>query len=220
MLPKDPEREIVGRSIAALLMAQQIRQHARIHAETVLTEIGALAGFAAQMSIRKAVIEAQQLDLESVLIEVTTKSDEKYYFSDLLNWILFENTREPPYSIWAYVSEVVPNDQRMLLPDIGEIVSHAARTVGAKNYGVPRLPPGHMPHIMPRAALEMRWRLVVQELVASGRDPSNWPYDLALAAQWQMSMSRDMLALPLAATVVMEAAVPMSKIDPRTVPGA
>jgi hypothetical protein len=29
-----------------------------------------------------------------------------------------------------------------------------------------------------------------------------------------------MLALPLAATIVMEAAIPMSKVDPATVPGA
>src|SRR6478736_651175 len=47
MLPSDPEREALGRSIAAVLMAKQIRQVGQIHPETILTEIGALAGFAA-----------------------------------------------------------------------------------------------------------------------------------------------------------------------------
>ncbi|MEA2989317.1 MAG: hypothetical protein QOG83_2028, partial [Alphaproteobacteria bacterium] len=69
-------------------------------------------------------------------------------------------------------------------------------------------------------ALDEHWRLVRDEFVASGRSPSEWPYDLAVAAQWQMVTGRDMLALPLAVTIVMEAAIPMSKVDPTTVPGA
>jgi hypothetical protein len=68
-----------------------------------LTEIGALAGFAAQMSIRRGVIEPKALGSDSLLVEATAKSGEKFYFSDLLNWILFENVSEPPYSIWAYL---------------------------------------------------------------------------------------------------------------------
>ena len=59
-----PEQESVARNVAAILMARQIRQAGRIHPQTILTEIGALAGLAAQMSIRKSVIEAQQLDPE------------------------------------------------------------------------------------------------------------------------------------------------------------
>ena len=82
MPPIDPEREAVGRSIAAFLMASQIRQAGQIHSETVLADIGALAGFAAQVSIRKGVIEPQGLDPNAVLAEIVTKNDEKYYFSE------------------------------------------------------------------------------------------------------------------------------------------
>jgi hypothetical protein len=220
MPPIDPEREAVGRSIAAFLMASQIRQAGQIHSETVLADIGALAGFAAQISIRKGVIEPQGLDPNSVLAEIVTKNDEKYYFSELLNWILFENLDAPPYSIWAYVRDAVPEQNRALLPDVAEIVGRAARTIGTARFGVPRLPPEHMPHTLPRAALHAHWRAVQRELEGSSRDPSEWPYDLACAAQWQMLTSRDRLALPLAATIVMEAAIPMSKVDPRKVPGA
>ena len=220
MPPIDPEREAVGRNIAAILMARQIRQVGQIHSETVLTEIGALAGFAAQMSIRKSLIEPQQLDPDNILVEVVTKNGEKYYFSDFLNWILFENVTQPPYSIWAYVRDAVPEQSRALLPDVAEIVGRAARTIGTARFGVPRLPPEHMPQTSPRAALQAHWRSVQRELEGSSRDPSEWPYDLACAAQWQMLTSRDRLALPLAAAIVMEAAIPMSKVDPRKVPGA
>lgn len=220
MLPIDPEREAVGRSIAAVLMAKQIRQAGGIHAETILTEIGALAGFAAQMSIRKGIIEPQQLDPNAVLVEAVTRNGEKYYFSDLLNWVVFENLTQAPYSIWAYVLDVVPQADRALLPEMADIVSHAARTIGSGRFGVPRLPAEHMPQMAPRIALDEDWRLALREFEGSGRDPPEWPYDLAFAAQWQMVTSRDRLALPLAAKIVMEAAIPMSKVDPKTVPGA
>ena len=107
-----------------------------------------------------------------------------------------------------------------MLPDLSEIVSYAARSIGTSQFGVPRLPPEHMPHKMPRAALEEHWRFVQSEFEASGRDPSEWPYDVAAAAQWQMLTARDAIDLPLAARIVMEAAIPMSKVDPRTILGA
>ncbi|MGH6768843.1 MAG: hypothetical protein ACRECO_07470 [Xanthobacteraceae bacterium] len=220
MLPIDPEREVAGRSIAAVLMAKQIKQSGEIHAETLLTEIGALAGFAAQMSIRKTMIEGQGLDADSILVEVVTKNDEKYYFSDVLNWILFENMNSPPYSIWAYVSAAVPEDLRLFVPDISAIVSNAARTIGTRRFGVPRVPPAHVPRKLPRVALDEHWRSVQDELTATRRHPSEWPYDLAAAAQWQMVTSRDGLPPHIAAGIIMEAAIPMSKIDPNAVPGA
>jgi hypothetical protein len=220
MLPSDPEREALGRNLAAMLMAKQIKRAGQIHAETILTEIGALAGFATQISIRKAVIAPKKLEANNILVEVMSKAGEKFYFSDLMNFMLFENVSEPPYSVWAYVCAAVPEQARALMPDLADIISNAARTVGTKRYGIPRLPPAHMPHKLPRAALDEHWRVVQQEFNVSQRSPSEWPYDLAWAAQWQMLTSRDQVELPLAAAIVMEAAIPMSKIDPASVPGA
>jgi hypothetical protein len=218
MLPHEPERELVGRTIAAMLMAQQIKHTGEVHPETLLTELGALAGFAVQMSIRKSVIERQKLDPDTILVEVATKNDEVYYFSDLLNWMLFENVEHPPFSVWAYVRAAVPVTHHLLLPDISEIVSNAARSIGTNRFGVPRLPREHMPNKLPRAALEEHWRAIRAEL--ESRDPSGWPYDIAAAAQWQMLTGRDTIEAPLAARIVMEAAIPMSKVDPRTIFGA
>jgi hypothetical protein len=219
MLSRDPEREVVGRTIAAMLMARQIRATGDIHAESILTEIGALAGFATQMSIRQSAKAGQEAGLGGALVEVVTRGGGKYYFSDLLNWMLFENTSAPPYSIWSYICAVVPEESRASLPDVADIVSYAARTIGTPQFGIPRLPVEHMPRRLPLAALVEHWQAVRDELVACRREPGQWPYDLAVAAQWQMLTSRDTLALPFAAAVVMEAAIPMSKIDPALVPG-
>ena len=220
MLPQDPEREAVGRSISALLMARQIKASGQIHAPTLMSELGALAGFSVQMSIRKAIIEPQKIEPDTLLVEAVTRSGEKYFFSDLMNFMLFENMEAPPYSVWAYVADAVPADAWVLLPDIADIVSHAARSIGSRRFGVPRVPPPHAPHKPPRAALDEHWAMIRDELIASRRDAAGWPYDLAAAARWQMLTGRETLELPLAATIVMEAAVPMSKVDPATVPGA
>ena len=116
----------------------------------------------------------------------------------------------------------MPEAERGLLPDMGEILSHVGAHASARaRFGVPRLPAAHMPHMLPRAALAAALAArCSRSLHASGRAPADWPYDLAVAAQWQMLTGRDRLALPLAARIVMEAAIPMSKVDPRTVPGA
>jgi hypothetical protein len=220
MPPIDPEREALGRTVATMLMAAEIKRGGHIHVETILTEIGALAGFAAQMSIRKSIIEPQQLEANEILAEVVARSGEKFYFSDTLNWILFENVTQPPYSIWSYLLDAIPQRSRAQLPDIADIVSHAARGVGTSAFGVPRLPAEHMPRRTARAALDQHWSLVRQEFAGTKRDPAHWPFDLAFAAQWQMLTSRDRLPLPLSAKIVMEAAIPMSKVDPRTVPGS
>src|SRR5713226_2754819 len=112
MLPIDPEREVVGRTIAAVLMAKEIKRAGRIHAASILSALGALAGFAAQMSIRKSIIEPQQIDPNEILVEVVTRNAEIYYFSDSLNWILLECVAPPPYRIWSHVLDVVPPQSR------------------------------------------------------------------------------------------------------------
>src|ERR1700760_2481790 len=126
MLPNDPEREAVGRGIAALLMAQQARAHGSAPPETILTELGALAGFAAQMSIRKGVIEPRTPGVDNLLVEATAKSGEKFYFSELMNGILFETLHDPPYSVWAYLCAIVPEPMLSQMPDVAEIVRNTA----------------------------------------------------------------------------------------------
>jgi hypothetical protein len=216
----DPKREALGRSITAVLMAKQVRRAGCIHAETILTEIGALAGFAAQVSIRKFATAPRKFDPSDALVEVVSRNGETFKFSDLLNWILFENTTRPPFSIWSHVSAVVPERSRAVMPDFVEIVDNAVRTAGTRQFGVPRLPRAHMPRQLPSAALNQHWLSICQEFEMSRRDPVHWPYDLAWAAQRQMVASQHRLALSTAATIVMEAAIPMSRIDPASVPGA
>ena len=158
-----------------MLMAQQIKRTGQVHPETLLTELGALAGFAVQMSIRKSVIERQKLDPDTILVEVATKNDEIYYFSDLLNWMLFENTEHPPYSVWAYVAAAVPPEHQLLLPDIprSSAMPRARSAPGASACRGCRA--STCRNKLPRAALEEHWRFIRAEFEASGAIRRNGP---------------------------------------------
>ena len=110
-LPKDTARDAIAAHINDMLLAAH-RKAGPFHPESILTEIGALAGFSAQMALRKGIIEPQNLDPRQILVGAATKSGETFYFSDAMNWILFERMDDPPYSIWSYVAGVVGDTSR------------------------------------------------------------------------------------------------------------
>jgi hypothetical protein len=216
-LPRDPGRDAIAAHINDMLLTAH-RKVGPFHLESILTEIGALAGFSAQMALRKGVIEPQNLDPRQILVGAVTKSGETFYFSDAMNWILFERMDEPPYSIWSYVAGAVGDIET--LPDVIETVRFAARMVGTREFGVPRVAREHQPHRLPRVSLNENWHAAHESLARAARPPMAWPFDLARAAQHLMHVGESKLALPLAAKLVMEAAIPMAKVDPQTVPGA
>jgi hypothetical protein len=72
----------------------------------------------------------------------------------------------------------VPLEQHRLLPDIFEIVGNAARSIGTRRFGVPRLPAEHRPRKLPGAALEEHWRFIRAEFNASAAMHRNGPMTL------------------------------------------
>ena len=214
MLPNDPEREAIGRTIAAVLMAKQIRrsgQHSSGDHPDRDRRARGLRGADVDPQVRDRAAEARP---DNVLVEVVTKNGEKFYFSDLLNWILFENVTQPPYSIWAYVMAAVPDAEPSAVAGPLEIVSNAARTIGTRRYGVPRLPAGHVPLMQPRAALDAHWR----EVARGARCVSARSRGMALRSRLGGAVAdahKPRHARAAARSpIVMEAAIPMSKVDP------
>jgi hypothetical protein len=124
-----------------------------------------------------------------------------------------------PRRLWAYVKDVVPLSGRALLPDISDIVSHAARAVGTSRLGVPWLPIEQASRRTPAHG--------VGGALAAGAAGAFYPWAALLPTGPTISpsppladaTSRDRLPLPLAPRIVKEAAIPMSKIDPRAVAG-
>jgi hypothetical protein len=201
----------------------ELREGKHVQHEAVLCALGALSGYAAQQAIREAVVKPGKLSLDQAFVVIETRSGEVFFFGDLLNAVIVSKdaaqggARESGHaSIWKIVSSAGYEAGALNLPDVTDMIKHCAATVGSQDFGIPRVPEAHMPEIMPREALSRFWHAARRKL--TGSEPMSWPLHLALAAHKLIVDIKDQVRPDIAVQIVMEAAVPMSKIDPVTLP--
>lgn len=203
-------------------LSKEFRHVRDVPCETTLTVIGAITGFAAQHGIWEAVVKPGKMAIQEAFVVIETRSGETFFFGDHLNDILA--APDPAQlSVWKIVAGAARAMGAAELPDITSIFKHCAETVGTTSFGLPRLPDGHLPTILPRDAVNRFWpeaRSILASRSEAGTDPLAWAIDAATAAQQLMLGMKDRIDPVLAAQVVMEAAIPMSRIDPMTVPKA
>jgi hypothetical protein len=210
------DAETVADKIVDLIFGELTAPNGGIHAETALTTLGALAGFSSQMAIREFFIKSGMISEEKAFVVIGTKAGQTFYFGDLLNQIL-TSTKKGEWSVWAFVGGGAQRLGAKALPDIQEIYAHVAASVGHENFGIPRLPPQNMPHAGAAELLEKFWNPVRNYLVLNVDKPSSWPLTLGVAAQKAMIRAKDIVDPALAAKIIMEAAIPMSKVNPALV---
>jgi hypothetical protein len=218
-----------------------------VHAETLLVTIGALAGFAAQTAALVRVDRrdiplpsgeavtspealSQYLHARGLLVVATTRSGERFYFGDLINgYLVPQPTSE--YPLWGFVaaSAIAAGVKPAELPDYLAMFRRASRTVGTPEFGIMAVDEKHQPHLPARRALEMAWpraKFILSRTdgpgPASGRSvkPQHWPLVTALVARQLVTMAKDALDPRIGVALLMEAAITMSKVDPKTVPQA
>jgi hypothetical protein len=208
--------ETVATQITDIVVAELDEPGRGINIETALTALGALAGFSAQMAIREYFIKAGKITEEKAFATVKTKDGSTYFFGDLLNEPLI-TTQKDQHSVWNFVGGAAQGLGAKELPDLRDIFSHVASTVGSDKFGVPRLPASNMPHATPFDLLNKFWNPIRNHLAISTDTPGSWPYVLGQATQILMIRAKGVIDPALAAKVVMEAAIPMSKCDPASV---
>ena len=196
-------------------LMRELKDQRGIHCETLLTVIGALAGYAAQQALWEGMVKPGKLAIAQAFKVVETPSGATYFFGDTLDSLL--TSMEPKHvSVWKIVAGGVLASGGEHLPNVNELLRHSAATAGTSAFGLPRLPDDHLPSILPRAAVERFWPGA--RLLLSLSDPLQWPLLMAYAAQKLMLAMKGSIAPDLAVKIVMEAAVPMSRVDPTTVP--
>ena len=213
-------RKATGPSHVALQIEQwlvkELRHVPHARCETILTAIGALAGFAAQHGIWEAVVKPGKMAIQQAFVVVETRSGETYFFGDFLNNVLA--TEKPQYlSVWKIISAAAKTMGATELPDLVPIFKHSAETVGTAQFGIPNLPDAHIPAMLPRDALVRFWPHCLK-MLRVGADPLTCAVDVATAAEQLMFSMKGQIDPAMAARIIMEAAIPMSKIDPLTVP--
>jgi hypothetical protein len=197
-----------------MFVAEYADRSGRIQVPALLNALGACAGFAAQAAVWHELVLPAKRNPGDFFIFCTTTSGERYLFGEALNRFLYQ-TGPHRLSFFSLAAGQVANASEM--PDVGEIARHVAQSLGSPGFGRPRLPM-HLSEL-PRAALTRLWPKTAPMLKAGYR-PAEWPAVLGAVAYAIVNMTRAAVAPPLAVRIMLEAAVPISKLDPTTVEGS
>jgi hypothetical protein len=122
------------------------------------------------------------------------------------------NTTSGPLSIWSLIVGILQHLGAQK-PDVSSIFRHVSSTVGTESFGVPRIPDDHRPGDIPLNYLKVVWPHIFPLVKEISVNPADWPIIFGLAMQEGIVMGKDMVSPTLAASILMECAVPMSKVD-------
>ncbi len=180
-----------------------------IHLDSYLGVLGSLAGFSCQMVIREEQIKIGRKTEESVFIIATPTDGKRYFFGDALNGPLVENQ----HSVWSLTAGAAQRLGLREVPDVGEIFRHTAATVGTEAFGIPRLPEGHSLTDPPINYVIHLWPFFLPMIKEYCDYPCEWPILFGIAIQETIVSTKGVLDPKLAMKLVMECAIPMSKVD-------
>jgi hypothetical protein len=227
-------------------LMQWLTSERGVHAETLLVSIGAIAGFAAQCAveerIRKRDVPGAAKDMpgpelskllhdRGLAVRVTAKLGEKYQFGDLINGYLVKQATTVNYHLFGILAAAAAQNGVRYddLPDPIPMFRHASQTVGTPEYGILHPPEPLDPQFTPRQALDKFWprvKFIFERTDGQGIDvvkgqsvrPEYWPLIAALVARQFLLMAKDTLDPRAGVGLIMESAIVMSKVDPKTVP--
>ena len=85
--------------------------------------------------------------------------------------------------------------------------------VGTEAFGKPRVPEEHTPHQLPIDYVRDLWPVLEPQIVKFCPGPQHCPVLLSLSIQEVIGMGKSVIDPCIAITLVMETAIPMSKVD-------
>ena len=179
-----------------------------VHIESVLCALGSLAGYSCQASVR-AQATAQGLEETTNLVTVITKNGRHFFFGDHLNKPLAESV----YSVWNLAGGAAQQGGCQTLPDVMEIFEHVTNSIETDAFGQPRMTKEHLPQDTPINYVQTLWPEFLPMIRKFCPDPEHWPILLGLSVQQMIIMGKDILDPCQALKLVMESAIPMSKVD-------
>ncbi|WP_298255785.1 hypothetical protein [Bradyrhizobium sp.] len=180
----------------------------------IYNALGAFSGFGVQMAIREALVKPGKLSEDKAFVVVKTTDGKSYYLGDLLNEGLFGSPHSK-ISVWSLIGGAALSAGAKQLPDLREMASHSVKVLGTKAFGVPRVPVAFLPRETPYDVLQLGWKAMHELLAEYEVQPLFWGWTFALAAQYLLLSNSNSFDPTIAATIALEAAVSMSKVDPR-----
>lgn len=212
---KRHEDPLVGAKVASNILFQglmgTLKQEGRgVHMETALVVVGSLAGYACQAGVLR---ERRAADPAAMPFHVaTTKDGHILYYGDELNAPLAETQ----YSVWSLCAGTA-QQLGAQIPNVSEIFTHVSTVAGTPAFGVPRYPGEGRAGDLPVNYLRVFWPKVFPALEKYCDKPTHWPVALGLVAQQLIEAGREVVDPTSAVRIIMECAIPMSKLDSRHV---
>jgi len=183
--------------------------HDGLNIEIALASIGAYAGYICQASIRKEMIEGRGMAEHSAFAVFTAPNGQTYFFGDLLNKVL----AEAELSIWGMATDAVTQLGAPITVDVAEIFKYVTATVGTDRFGIPRIPAGHSIGVTPILSYAQNWQIWQPLLDQYCTSPTQWALMLGYAIHEVILHSNGLIDPNVSLRIVMECAIPMSKID-------
>lgn len=185
------------------------RNERGVHLETVLGVIGSLGGYSCHIVARKRLAQMKRSELGSGdYVEAQTKSGTSVYFGNLINGPLCEMGA----SFWQVLAKNAEHLGAVRLPDVMEVLVHVVKTGGTPEFGVPRMPEGHVVADLPVNFVKYCWPRYVPLLSIYSVHTEQWPQVLGVVASRVLQMAKEMTPPDVCATILIEHAVPASKL--------
>jgi hypothetical protein len=181
-----------------------------VHVESLLAALGSLAGFCCVDSALKQAIALNKNTRECGIVDVEMSDGQRFYTGDAINYLLAEWET----SLWALVAGIVNQLGSEDYPDFREIAVHVVKTFGDSKFGHPRVSETHKPHDIPINYVRYLWPLILPLVEKRALSSKDRTLLFGFALQNVIEMGKGVIPPSTAGKLVMECAVPMSRIDP------
>ena len=209
---RSQEDPFIGAKLGAKEVFQRLVEAMKdskgIHIESLLTALGALAGYACQANLREQAL-ANGMPETAAFHIIATDDGKQYFFGDPLNNALAGSQ----YSVWGLVGGAAQQAGATDFPDLDEVFQHTASVLGSEHFGAPRVPENHKPSDIPLNYLKAMWPALLPTVKLFCPNPVHWPILYSLAIQEAIHAGKDSIDPGMAFRIVIESAIPMSKVD-------
>ena len=205
-------------------LLKRVSLKGRIHAETLVSAIGCIAGYATkQATLNRMKIEGIPLEPPEINI-VTIKNKKNYLYAERINQAFFKdmNAVSGKFSFWGFVSGPALEicGEPAALPKLEDMFTHVTEQIATEqaelsvgDYGQPFLPPEQLlKATWPIGAAYLAQKQKIGSTIVDPPITNYWPIICGCVANGIIYKVKDVLNPSSAYTICMESAIYCSKI--------
>lgn len=193
---------------------EMLKDEKGVRVENALGLLGALAGYSCSYDVLRKLADGRLKAEAPEVVLVSDKAGQTWLFGNAVNRPLVEGVdiAGQKVSVWALVAGAAQQLGTPSKLDVSALFARVAGAVGGAEFGAVNLPDAHRPTDMPQDYVQHLFPRILPLLDRYELPSDQYFLALGLSAQEVMGMAKAAIAPDLAAQIVMEYAVPASKI--------